>query len=53
MSILGTYGYDDLYQKMYTNLRNERPMWDEKSYVGGPEKQLILFVWPYALFYAL
>jgi hypothetical protein len=36
------YGYDDLYQKMYTNSREKkRPMRGEKSYAGGPEKQVI------------
>jgi hypothetical protein len=45
MGILVTYGYDVLYQKIVYQLAGgKRPIRGEKS---GPEKQLILFVWPY------
>ena len=34
---------------MYTNPLKKSPMRGGKSDAGGPEKQLILFVWPYIL----
>jgi hypothetical protein len=46
MSIPVTYGYDDLYQKKVYQLAEKRPMRGEKSDADGPEKQIILFVWP-------
>ena len=40
--------YDDLYQTKCTPTPLKKsPMRGGKSDAGGPEKQLILFVWPY------
>ena len=47
--IANTFSADDLYRKA-SECEIKRPMRVGKNEAGGPEKQVILFVWPYACF---
>ena len=40
-----TFCSDDLYRKA-SECEIKRPLWAGKNKAGGPEKQVILFVWP-------
>ena len=44
--IANTFSADDLYRKSF-RMRNKKAHAGRKNEAGGPEKQVILFVWPY------